>query len=518
MDAGDDRITSCTYRNHKLWCTHTIFLPSSGTTTHSSIMWWQVDTNAAPIQVGLINDPTAATDYAYSSIAVNANNDALVGFGYFSHSVHASCGYALHMNTDPLDSMRPAVVYRHGQAYYYETFGGGRDRWGDYSATVIDPRNDTDFWTIQESTVVGTSPNWDTWWANIQFCPKPLQPTLSFSSPAPCVGGSATYAINPIPGATSYVWTVSGTGWGGSSTTDSLTVDAGSGVATITVLAYNSCGEGEARVFTVTPLLPPTHVPTITTYSPACLGYPTAIFSAVAIGATGYSWVALDSGWSGTSTSTALTANVGTGTGMIICTPSNACGTGPSDTIYVTPAVVPVATFTESSHVVYAYTNDTLTYTGTVPAGSTFSWNFGGGTGTPGTGVGPQYAQWTVPGLKTVTCTVTNSGCSDAYSDTVLVLFNPTVNVAGINNNNDIRISPNPNDGTFDILFGKTLSSVVSVKIIDMKGQVVFHEQFIPDGSNKHSINAGNLSPGMYIADIIADGEVINKMIKIKII
>ena len=516
MEPGDDRITSVTYRNHKLWCSHTIFLPSSGTTTHSSIMWWQVDTLANPLQVGLVNDPTAATSYAYSSIAVNAENDALVGFGYFSHTVHASCGYALHMNTDPVDSIRPAVVYRHGQAYYYETFGGTRNRWGDYSATCVDPRNDTDFWTLQETTVIGTSPNWDTWWAKVQFCPKPNQPTMSYSSPIPCVGASATYAINPVAGATSYVWSVGGTGWSGSSTSDTIHVTAGTGMGTITVLAYNSCGEGEAHVFTVTPHVAP-NAPYVSVYSPACIGSPTAIFSASASGATGFSWVALDSGWSGTSTGTSLTANVGTGTGMIICTATNACGSSHPDTIYATPAVVPTSSFTVANHVVLAYTNDTLTYTGSAPAGSTYTWNFGGGTGTPGTGAGPQIVQWTVPGLKTVTLYLTNSGCSSAlYSDTVLVLFNPSVKVGGpVQKNQELSIVPNPNNGTFDLLFANAVNKQIIVKLVDMQGKVVYNESFIGTNNKKVTIATHDLPNGTYMANVNLGGEIATQMVSI---
>ncbi len=57
-DAGDNRITRVVYRNHSLWCAHTVFLPDPGTTARCSIMWWQIDTLANPIQNGLIDDPT----------------------------------------------------------------------------------------------------------------------------------------------------------------------------------------------------------------------------------------------------------------------------------------------------------------------------------------------------------------------------------------------------------------------------------------------------------------------------
>ena len=600
MDAGDDRITSVIYRNGKLWCSHTIFLPASGAITHSSILWWQLDTTAHPLQVGEINDPTTAVDYAYSSIAVNANEDFLIGSGYFSHSVHASGCYSLHMHTDPADSIRPPVVFRHGQASYYETFGGGRDRWGDYSATCLDPRNDTDFWTIQETTVVGTSPNWDTWWANVQFCPKPSQPTLAATVSAPCTGDSALYIINPVSGATAYVWTVAGTGWSGSSTSDSMYVTAGTGTGTVTVLAYNACGEGENRVITIIPhALPP--APHISVYSPACIGSPTATFLATASGATGFTWVVLDSGWSGSSTTPSVVANVGTGTGMIICSGTNVCGTGPSDTIYVTPqpfpampvvttpaavcagsgsvvfsatsvgatsyswtAVdsgwsgsatggslsatvgtgigmiicsgvnacgngpadtvyetvlpVPVAGFNEALHIVSVIHQDTITYTGTPLTAGTYTWNFGGGVATPGTGAGPQYVTWATTGHKTVTLTVAEGGCtSTVFTDTVLVVDTIPFKVVNVYDQAvQVNITPNPNDGVFDLTFNKPVYGTIWCKFADVQGREVFQTSQTLNGSATVPVNLGSIVPGVYTATICVNGVVTYLKVNVK--
>ena len=591
MDAGDDRITSVTFRNHKLWCSHTVFLPAAGAITHSSVMWWNVDTLANPLQVGMINDPTHAIDYAYSSIAVNANEDFLVGCGYFSTSVHASSAYALHMATDPADSIRPAFVYRHGQASYYETFGGGRDRWGDYSGTCIDPRNDTDFWTIQETTVVGTSPNWDTWWANVQFCPKPLAPTFASTPAAPCSGDTALYVINPIPGATSYVWTIAGTGWTGITSPDSMRVIAGTGTGTVTVVAYNSCGEGECRVVTIIPhALPPR--PNISVYSPACVGLPTATFLATAMGATGFSWVALDSGWSGTSSGTSIIANVGAGTGMIICHATNICGAGPADTIYVVPtplaakptltsagpvcatsttdtihasstgatafvwsavdsgwagtgtgatfiptvgsstgmiicsgtnicgpgpadtmyvtvAPLPTATFNEALHVVGIVHNDTITYTGSAGSGATYTWNFGGGTATPGTGAGPQYVSWATIGHKTVTLSVTDAaGCSSAvFTDTVLVVDTIPFSVVNVYNQSiTVNIDPNPNQGVFDLVVSKPIYGTLWIKLSDIEGREVWKTSLNANGALNIPVRLENVPPGIYTASIGING------------
>ena len=513
VNIGDDRITNVIFRNHKLWCSHTAFLPSSGTTTHSGIMWWQIDTLANPIQNGLANNPLNTSFYAYSTIAVNANDDALVGFANMSGSIHPSCGYALHMNTDPVDSIRPVYTYRHGQAVYYETFGGGRNRWGDYSGTCIDPRNDTDFWTIQESSIVGTSPNWDTWWANVQFCPKPLAPTILSSPAMLCIGASGTYKVNPIAGATNYVWTVSGTGWSGTaSSVDTFNVNIGSGTGTINVVAYNACGEGESQLIKVTPAIV-TNKPTISTITPACVGTPTAVFLAAVSGATSYSWQVFGTGWSGSGGSSSLTATVGTGTGMIICSAVNACGSSVPDTLLVTPGIVPIPTFSVAAHVTNVNANDVITFTGSAPAGSTYTWDFGGGIATPGTGSGAQTVHWTTTGTKTITLTIDNGGCTATYTDTVNV---GTTGVKELSaGDKDIRIMPNPNYGSFKIVFNDPVNKAISVTMTDMQGRTVYTNDFGVISKSELSVDVNNLIPGNYTVSINIGGTIVNRKMTI---
>ena len=511
INIGDDRITSVTYRNHKLWCSHTVFLPHSGP-TRSSIMWWQLDTNATPIQNGLIDDATSGTFYAYSSIAVNANDDALIGMGIFSATSYASGGYALHLSTDALNSNRTPVIFTHGLASYYETFGGGRNRWGDYSATCIDPRNDTDFWTIQESSYVGLAPNWYTWWASVQFCPKPASPVLSAASPsALCLGDSAEYYVDPIPGATSYEWIVAGTGWtSGGSVTDSIHLLAGVGVATVTVLAYNACGEGEPLTLFLTPGKAPSAAPTITTLTPACIDSPVAVFLATDPtaypGISAYYWQTIGSGWSGTGNASTFTDTIGPGPDTIVCVVSNTCGISPYDTFVVTPAVIPTSTFTISNHVTEIVTGDVLTFTGIAPTGSTFTWNFGTGyiSAVPGTGAGPQTVMYGSAALETLSLTVDNAGClSSTYTDTILVIDTASAAVKILANAGvGIHIIPNPSDGVFDIAFDKPISSPFAIKIIDMQGRLVFNNKYGAMTGNKISVDAGMLPSGTYTVSV----------------
>jgi hypothetical protein len=209
FDEGDNRITSATFRNHKIWCAHTVWLPDPGSTNRSSIMWWQIDTFANPLQNGLIDNQVGPQFYAYPSIAVNQNDDALVGFSAFSATSYASGAYALHMHTDPADSMRPINIFRHGQTTYFQNFGGGKDRWGDYSATCIDPLNNLDFWTIQESVPSTPANYWDTWWAYVSICPANATFSLSNDTINALTSETITYT-GTNPTGTTFAWTFGG--------------------------------------------------------------------------------------------------------------------------------------------------------------------------------------------------------------------------------------------------------------------------------------------------------------------
>lgn len=677
LQTNDDRVNNLVQRNGKLWCAHTAFLPSSGVVTRASAMWWQIDTNSTPAQNGLINDPTNAIFYFFPSISVNKNNDALIGFAYTSASIHPSCGYALHMNFDPNDSTRPPFVYRHGQSTYYQTFGGGQNRWGDYSNTCVDPRNDLDFWTLQETTPT-TANIWDTWWAYVRVCSPPASPVLSVSPASQCTGSSAWYAVDTVTGATSYTWTVSGTGWSGSSTTDSVSLLAGSGVATVSVTANNSCSPSTAYTFTITPSPLPVEVISPAT-PPVCISAATAGFSAASIGSpTSFSWTVLGSGWSGSSTTSFLTATLGTGTGTIIVNGTNGCGTGPNDTLLVIPSsgpatptvihvssplcssstatfstpavsyaigyawtiigtgwsgssttdtiivttgtgtgtiivnvtdacgtsgndtllvtpgtvpsaatsitvpsplcvgstvafstpsiagassytwsvsgtgwsgssttssinvtigtgagtitvtpvdscgsgtpftlsgiapqIAPTAPFSVSTHATHTNTNVVITYTGTGGSGSTYTWNFNTGVATPGgTSPGPQSVHWTTPGTYTVTLTVDSAGCSSTYTDTVHV--SAGVGVQQINSQTfNANIVPNPNNGSFDIVFDQPVNQLISVKVIDMQGRIVYSNEFNETNNNKLMIATSGLPSGTYAASIYIDGNVL---------
>ena len=90
IDTGNTRMNSVVYRNGSLWATHPVFYPAAAP-TRSAVQVWELDaTNFSVKQLITIDDATGQNFHAFPSLAVNKNNDVLVGYNRFSASSFAS--------------------------------------------------------------------------------------------------------------------------------------------------------------------------------------------------------------------------------------------------------------------------------------------------------------------------------------------------------------------------------------------------------------------------------------------
>ncbi len=224
---NDARMGNVVYRNGRLWATHHVMVAATPSApgvgynatnpdVRSVIQWWEIDQAQEPgaflvpaLQFGRIEDPIAdnchngtaglrttgtctsnaaqvGQFFAFPNIAVNKDNDVFIGFTQFSAYAYPSGAYAIRRNADAPNTMRNLAVYRPGQANYGLASGTGTSthrRWGDYSAAMTDPVNDTDFWAVQEFSGVpkdfgiGITSPWETFWAYV--IPSDPQPVTN---------------------------------------------------------------------------------------------------------------------------------------------------------------------------------------------------------------------------------------------------------------------------------------------------------------------------------------------------
>ena len=154
---------------------------------------------------------------------------------------------------------------------------------------------------------------------------------ISGASPV-CSGGTGTYSISAVSGATSYTWTLP-SGWTGSSTTTSINTTIGPNSGNITVTASNSCGTSTPSILAVivTSSVPAQPGLISGTINP-CYGTSQTYSVSPVAGATNYVWTT-PIGWTGASSTNSITVTVGNSSGNITVKASNVCGNSPSQSL-----------------------------------------------------------------------------------------------------------------------------------------------------------------------------------------
>ncbi len=229
---NDISLLNVVFRDGFLWTAHTV---NNTGNPKTEIAWYQINPSNAslslpfgmPAQEGRISDESRW--YYYPSIAVNAVGDVGIGFSGSSATEFAGAYYTARNASDAPGMMQPVGLLKAGLDSYTQ------DRWGDFSATVVDPIDDSTLWTVQE--YAGTSNRWGTWWGKFEMAA--VIPSLSISA-------SSSTVTADTPTNVTFIVTSSGSAVSGATVTlsgvatGSNTTDA-NGSATIIV---NTTGAG----------------------------------------------------------------------------------------------------------------------------------------------------------------------------------------------------------------------------------------------------------------------------------
>ena len=195
IDTSDTRLLNAVYRNGHVWTTHTVSRTVAGI-ERTEVAWYRIDPGSSTVAAqGRITDTLFGNTvrwYYYPSVAVNGNDVAALGFSG-SSAVEYAGGYYTLLHP-PYLSAEPVSLLKSGDAPYYKSLSRGDNRWGDFSATVVDPADDVTFWTLQEyakDPVLDTRTDtfvsqWGTWWGKFHTAtvsaPTNLTATLDNTS------------------------------------------------------------------------------------------------------------------------------------------------------------------------------------------------------------------------------------------------------------------------------------------------------------------------------------------------
>jgi hypothetical protein len=192
IHTSDTRVLNVVYRNGSVWATHHVVGPSGKV----EVAWYRINpTTGTVLAQGRITDTNRW--YYYPSIAVNKDNVAAIGFSGSSTTEYVG-GYYTVVHPSPVVAEEVGTL-KLGEAPYYKVFNQTDNRWGDFSATVVDPTDDTSFWTLQEYAklpIDGIS-QWGTWWG--KFTPGDSPPPPPPPPPSGGGGGGGCLSIARSP-------------------------------------------------------------------------------------------------------------------------------------------------------------------------------------------------------------------------------------------------------------------------------------------------------------------------------
>lgn len=153
VDCGLGQPHQALLRDGTLWVVGT-----ANNGTRSVLVVWKIAGTSAATTV--ISDP--ATDYAYPSIAVNRYGTALVGYSTMNLNIFPSAEYR---TIDVAGNVSAPATVKDGEDRYTGLY------WGTYSTTLVDPADDSSFWTLQSygtKAVNLKSTTWGTWWTYVR--------------------------------------------------------------------------------------------------------------------------------------------------------------------------------------------------------------------------------------------------------------------------------------------------------------------------------------------------------------
>jgi hypothetical protein len=173
LGATGSRLMMAVIRSGYLWTCHHVGLDGTdgdydgGTVDRSAAQWLRLQVSSSSLSYsthGRIYDNAVSSPYWYyfPSLSVDSSGNIVIGFSGAKSGEHVGA-FFFGRNSGGTTTARPILVQAGRSAFN----GVGSGRFGDYSATTIDP-NDGSFWTTQEFSTSDLDPDlggptWGTW-------------------------------------------------------------------------------------------------------------------------------------------------------------------------------------------------------------------------------------------------------------------------------------------------------------------------------------------------------------------
>ena len=152
------------YKNGKLYIVHAVRVTNNG--AFSGVRYLEIDAAGNTVLADFV---MGAPQYyhSYPAISVDGMNNAIITYSRSSKTGYAGAYFTI----VPAGSQSPTGSFemQPGKGNYVVTYGGARNRWGDYNGAWVDPVDTNSVWLYSE--YVYQTNTWGTWASGVRFEP-----------------------------------------------------------------------------------------------------------------------------------------------------------------------------------------------------------------------------------------------------------------------------------------------------------------------------------------------------------
>ncbi|MFH0736837.1 MAG: YCF48-related protein [bacterium] len=159
-------------RNGTLHLVHSVKSGTSG--LYSSVRYCAINlaTNTATSDISMGSDTYF---HSYPAVAVDNNNNVAITYSRSATTEYAGAFFTTKPATS--NTLTGSKPLKTGNGYYYKTFGGDRNRWGDYNGAWVDPSVDGKIYLLTE--YVSSANTWGSWIGELTFTTATTSVTVS---------------------------------------------------------------------------------------------------------------------------------------------------------------------------------------------------------------------------------------------------------------------------------------------------------------------------------------------------
>ncbi len=150
------------YRDSSLWLAH----PIAANGGYSAVRYVRINTRTNTA-IEDVSFGASGFWYFYPSLAVDKDNNIGITFSRSGETEYAGAYYTWRLNTDP-PGLRPTEQIHPGGGNYV-VLGNGRNRWGDYMGSAVDPADASNLWFFTE--YAPSTNSFATWVQGVRFAP-----------------------------------------------------------------------------------------------------------------------------------------------------------------------------------------------------------------------------------------------------------------------------------------------------------------------------------------------------------